>query len=354
MSGCVVHLTYLIVTWPYTRHVIICNRRPGVSGPCRSVIGDYSRSRQPGSVTRRAQPPPLRAASRARRPARDPSRLASSPCPGSTTSGAQCSSSSAGVRLAWSAPRPSSSRPWSAVPPPTPTQLDRHASRRRPAPHRRRRRRHRPGAPRRREHRADRPRHRRPWLDSDLQDGEQVVVRYARPLTVTVDGVTHTYWTTELTVDAALARSASAPTAPGCRPPARSRWAGRASPSTSRRRRPSRIAADGRTRTVTSTAPTVGDLLAEQGITVGGDDQLSAEAVGAGPSGMSSPSPGSAPALDDHPSRWRSGPTKRVELGPLRRADARSSRPAGRAAGRRSTTSWPTARSSASTRRPRR
>src|SRR4051794_16853346 len=43
-----------------------------------------------------------------------------------------------------------------------------------------------------------------PGLNSEIKDGEQVVVRFARPFTVNVDGVPHTYWTTALTVDAAL------------------------------------------------------------------------------------------------------------------------------------------------------
>ena len=43
-----------------------------------------------------------------------------------------------------------------------------------------------------------------PGLTAQLKDGQQVVVRYARPLTVTVDGVRRTYWTTALTVDDAL------------------------------------------------------------------------------------------------------------------------------------------------------
>ena len=67
-----------------------------------------------------------------------------------------------------------------------------------------------------------------PALGSELKDGEQVVVRYARPFTVNVDGVTHTYWTTALTVEPRSRRSASAPTAPGSPRPGPCRSAGRA------------------------------------------------------------------------------------------------------------------------------
>jgi uncharacterized protein YabE (DUF348 family) len=114
-----------------------------------------------------------------------------------------------------------------------------------------------------------------PALDSELVDGGRVVVRFARPLTVTVDGVPRTYWTTELTVDAALA-------ALGIR-------AERAAVSVSRsaplRRtgldvvisHPKRvtIVAGGRTRNVVSASVTVAELLREQGLTVRPTDQLS-------------------------------------------------------------------------------
>ena len=44
-----------------------------------------------------------------------------------------------------------------------------------------------------------------PAADAPLNDGDTVVVRYGRKLTVTVDGKTTEYWTTATTVDAALA-----------------------------------------------------------------------------------------------------------------------------------------------------
>lgn len=114
-----------------------------------------------------------------------------------------------------------------------------------------------------------------PGMDSDLKDGEQVVVRFARPLTVTVDGVTHTYWTTALTVDDAL-------TAVGIRADGAKLSASRSLPlgrqgldldvSTPKS---VKITADGRTRSVTTTAATIGALLAEQGITIDSDDEIS-------------------------------------------------------------------------------
>ena len=43
-----------------------------------------------------------------------------------------------------------------------------------------------------------------PSLDTEVGDGSEVVVRYARKLVVVVDGEEQTYWTTALTVDEAL------------------------------------------------------------------------------------------------------------------------------------------------------
>ncbi len=43
-----------------------------------------------------------------------------------------------------------------------------------------------------------------PAPTAELGDGDTVVVRYARPLTLTVDGDKRTYWTTELSVERAL------------------------------------------------------------------------------------------------------------------------------------------------------
>jgi uncharacterized protein YabE (DUF348 family) len=43
-----------------------------------------------------------------------------------------------------------------------------------------------------------------PSMDSEVKDGQKIVVRYGRKLTVTVDGKTREYWTTATTVAAAL------------------------------------------------------------------------------------------------------------------------------------------------------
>jgi uncharacterized protein YabE (DUF348 family) len=118
-----------------------------------------------------------------------------------------------------------------------------------------------------------------PGLTAPVKDGQQVVVRYARQLTVTVDGARRSYWTTALTVDDAL--NVLSIRADGARLSAsRSMPLGRqgldlaiSTPKTVT------LAADGRRRAVTTTAQSVAQLLAEQNVTVDADDKLS---VGAG------------------------------------------------------------------------
>jgi uncharacterized protein YabE (DUF348 family) len=114
-----------------------------------------------------------------------------------------------------------------------------------------------------------------PLPDSPVKDGDQIVVRFARPLTLTLDGAARTYWTTELTVDSAL--SSLGVRADGARMSAsRSQPLGRtgldvlvSTPKTVT------IAADGRTRDVSTTAVTVSDLLREQSLVRRPQDQLS-------------------------------------------------------------------------------
>ncbi len=118
-----------------------------------------------------------------------------------------------------------------------------------------------------------------PGLESAVTDGQQVVVRYARQLTVTVDGTSRTYWTTALTVDEAL--NALGIRAEGARLSAsRSMPLGRQgldlAISTPKK---VTLTADGKRRTVTTTAATVGQLLGEQKVAVDGDDRLSVAAA---------------------------------------------------------------------------
>jgi len=43
-----------------------------------------------------------------------------------------------------------------------------------------------------------------PGVDSSVEDGTRITVRFSKPLDVSVDGVDHTYWTTATQVDSAL------------------------------------------------------------------------------------------------------------------------------------------------------
>jgi uncharacterized protein YabE (DUF348 family) len=114
-----------------------------------------------------------------------------------------------------------------------------------------------------------------PAATSHLAEGETVVVRYARPLTLTVDGTKRTYWTTETSVDQAL-------DALGFR-------ADNAMLSASRSERINRtglamwlstskqvtLISGGKKHLITTAAPTVSALLAAQHLTVNPLDKLS-------------------------------------------------------------------------------
>jgi resuscitation-promoting factor RpfB len=113
-----------------------------------------------------------------------------------------------------------------------------------------------------------------PAASSSLGEGDTVVVRYARPLTITVDGQKRVYWTTETSVDKALA-------AVGVRSDGATMSASRSQRidragltfwlSTPKQ---VRLVADGRTSKLTTAAPTVGALLTAQHIAVKPLDRL--------------------------------------------------------------------------------
>jgi uncharacterized protein YabE (DUF348 family) len=115
-----------------------------------------------------------------------------------------------------------------------------------------------------------------PALGERISEGSDVVVRHARLLTLTVDGETQQHWTTALTVDEAL--DDLNVRADGARLSAsRSTPLGRkglnlevVTP------KDVTIVADGQNRAVTSTAPTVGALLEENGLKKATADRVSA------------------------------------------------------------------------------
>jgi len=114
-----------------------------------------------------------------------------------------------------------------------------------------------------------------PGANAKITDGDTVVVKYARPLTLTIDGEKKTYWTTELSVDsalktlgvrsdgAALSASRSQPLGRG----GLSMWL-----STPKK---VVLTVDGHNHPLTTTAPNVGALLQKQGVTLNPDDRLS-------------------------------------------------------------------------------
>lgn len=117
-----------------------------------------------------------------------------------------------------------------------------------------------------------------PAVDETVDDGDEVVVRFARQLTVADPaGDERTFWTTELTVDDALA-------AAGLRhedawlSTSRSSAIGRSGLSlTMSTPKDVTVVADGETREVSTPAPTVDDLLTELGLTLDENDRMNAE-----------------------------------------------------------------------------
>ena len=113
-----------------------------------------------------------------------------------------------------------------------------------------------------------------PDLATPISDGQKVVVRYGRLLTVTVDGQTKKYWTTSTTVAGALVdlgiRADSAKLSVS-----RSQPLGRAGLTMSvTTPKDVTVAVDGRTLTARTTSATVAELLAELKVTLGAKDRV--------------------------------------------------------------------------------
>jgi len=113
-----------------------------------------------------------------------------------------------------------------------------------------------------------------PGLSTAINDGQKVVVRYGRLLTVTVDGQTKKYWTTSTTVAGALSdlgiRADSAKLSVS-----RSQPLGRAGLAMSvTMPKDVTVAVDGRALTARTTSATVAELLAELKVTMGAKDRV--------------------------------------------------------------------------------
>jgi uncharacterized protein YabE (DUF348 family) len=113
-----------------------------------------------------------------------------------------------------------------------------------------------------------------PAVDESLRDGDSVVVKYGRTLTLTVDGKTRTVNTTETTVDGALL--ALGLRGEGARlSVSRSQSIGRQGLAlTIVTPKAVTVTVDGKTTTKTITAATVGEALSQLGVTLGKADKV--------------------------------------------------------------------------------
>ena len=113
-----------------------------------------------------------------------------------------------------------------------------------------------------------------PGLSTPVSDGQKVVVRYGRLLTVNLDGQTKKYWTTSTTVAGALSdlgiRADSAKLSVS-----RSQPLGRAGLALSvTTPKDVSVAVDGRTLSAKTTSATVAELLTELNVTMGARDRV--------------------------------------------------------------------------------
>ncbi|MFE4665126.1 ubiquitin-like domain-containing protein [Streptomyces sp. NPDC056716] len=113
-----------------------------------------------------------------------------------------------------------------------------------------------------------------------LTSGDEITVRYGRPVRLTLDGDRHEVWTTGRTVGEAL-QQIGVRAEGAYLSAARSRRIGREGLTLDvRTERSVTVMADGRARTVRTNAATVGEAVAAAGITLRGEDTLSVPAAG--------------------------------------------------------------------------
>ena len=113
-----------------------------------------------------------------------------------------------------------------------------------------------------------------PSRDSTVSDGQKIVVRYGRKLTVTVDGATREYWTTATTVEAALQElgiRADSAKLSASRSQALGRQGLALSVTTPKN---VSVLVAGRNHSHTTTGATVKDVLAELRVSVDKDDRV--------------------------------------------------------------------------------
>ncbi|MFG2329415.1 ubiquitin-like domain-containing protein [Streptomyces sp. NPDC048604] len=114
-----------------------------------------------------------------------------------------------------------------------------------------------------------------PGRGAELADGDEVVVRYGRPVRLTLDGQRRQVWTTARTVEGAL-RQLGVRAEGAYLSVSRSAPIGRAGLALDvRTERTVTLLADGRERTVRTNAATVREVVEEAGITLSGQDTTS-------------------------------------------------------------------------------
>ncbi len=105
-----------------------------------------------------------------------------------------------------------------------------------------------------------------PSLDSEIDDGDRISVRYGRKLTVTVDGATKEYWTTATTVDAAL-RDIGVRAEGAVLTASRSQSLGRQGLALAvTMPKKVTVVVDGKTRSLTTSAPNVAGVFGQLGV----------------------------------------------------------------------------------------
>lgn len=114
-----------------------------------------------------------------------------------------------------------------------------------------------------------------PDVDTALDDGDTVEVRYARPLALTVDGRTTTHSTTGLTLGEALDDLGIEVGQADVSMPLRAPLPPEGTAVTLTNPKRLTLVVGGKARTVTSTAATVGDLLDDSDVSVSPTDRLS-------------------------------------------------------------------------------
>jgi uncharacterized protein YabE (DUF348 family) len=113
-----------------------------------------------------------------------------------------------------------------------------------------------------------------PAPGAQVTDGQKIVVRYGRKLTVTIDGRTRDYWTTATTVSAALQEvgmRADSAKLSASRPMSLGRQGLTLSVTTPK---DVVVRVDGKNRTATTTGATVADVLSELKVTKDSDDRV--------------------------------------------------------------------------------